>query len=227
MWSFVSQFEVLEGILVVAVVFFLALALEYLGFGALLNHRVFRRHVKSPLSHMCTFLAVLGAISYDLLAACNFRVVNRIIDIHGLNLVQYPLAVLGYLGGSAMGQDGRLGYGVVALLAWTFTLTALSLGTGVTRAVKLFALPSILFLTTLVLVFDPRQMDIQAINIVSGLTLDGVSLMSNWSLMTVSLSLTVFFAYRGLVARASSRGRRSSAIPPIGRGYRTSTRVSS
>lgn len=223
-WSFVSQFEVAEGILIVETVFLCGLALEYLGFGSLLNHRLFRGHVRSPLSRMCTLLAALGALSFDLLAMCNFKRLDRVIDIHGWNLVQYPLRVLGYIGGSAMGQDGRLGYGVLALMVWTFTLIALSLGAGLARAVKFFALPSMLFLTTLVFLFDPGQMDIQAINVASGLTYDGISLLSNWSLLTVSLALTLFFALRGMGRRASVRARRSSPLAPLVRAVRAASR---
>jgi hypothetical protein len=106
-------------------------------------------------------------------------------------VAQYPLNLLGVFGGSAYAQNGRLGYGALAFLIWGLTIGALSLAIGFTKAVKFFAVPSILFLTIVVLLFDPMEMDRQAINLVSGFTLDGISLLSNWFLLTLSLCLTV------------------------------------
>lgn len=211
-WSFASQFEVTEGILVVAAVSFLAVAMRYFGFGSLFDNYVLRRHVKPPLSLLCTLIAGLGALGFDVMVLCNLQRLDRVIDVHGWNVVQYPLGLLGYLGGSAMGQGGRLGYGLLALLVWGFTFASLSLGAGVTRAVKLFALPSILFLTVVVFLFDPREMASQAINILSGVTFEGISLVSNWSLLTVSLSFTVLFAYEGWARRDSTRLGRSTLV---------------
>jgi hypothetical protein len=66
--------------------------------------------------------------------------------------------------------------------------------------------PSILFLTIVVLLFDPREMDSQAINLVSGFTLNGISLLSNWFLLTVSLSLTIFeLVYESVKVRGKKK----------------------
>jgi hypothetical protein len=191
-WSFVSQFEVTEGIAAVAFLLLLAVIMESYGFGYLFRSPVLTDHLRSRISYLFAFLAFAGISSYALLVLCNPRKLRNIIDIHGWNVVQYPLNLFGYLGGSAMGQDGRMGYGGLALLTWGLTIVFLSLVVGFTRAVKFFALPSILFLTVVVLLFDPREMDIQAINLASEFTFDGVSLLSNWFLLTVSLFFTVY-----------------------------------
>jgi hypothetical protein len=223
-WSFVSQFEVAEGILVVAAVSFFIVAMEYLGFGSLFNNYLLRRHVRSPLSYLCVLFATVGALCFDLLVLCNFKELNRVIDINGWNLVQYPLSIFGYLGGGAMGDGGRLGYGALALLIWGLTVVALSFGTGFSRAVKLFALPSILFLTVVVFLFDPREMSSQAINLVSGVTFKGISLLSNWSLLTVSLFFTVFNLARMRPGRKDiARLRRSRWSSSLSRALHPST----
>jgi hypothetical protein len=191
-WSFASQFEVTEGVAAVAFLLLLAVIVESCGFGFLFDSPVLSNHLKSRLSYLFAFLAFAGISSYALLVLCNSRKLRSVIDINGWNVVQYPLNLFGYLGGSAMGQDGRMGYGTLALLTWGLTIVFLSLVIGLTRAVKFFALPSILFLTVVVLLFDPREMDIQAINLASKVTFDGVSLLSNWFLLTVSLFFTVY-----------------------------------
>jgi len=191
-WSLVSQFEVTEGIATVAFLLLLGVIIESCGFGFLFDSPVLSNHLKPRLSHLFTFLAVAGIFSFALLVLCNSKKLRDVLDINGWNVVQYPLNLLGFLGGSAMGQNGRMGYGALALLTWGLTIVFLSLAIGFTRAVKFFALPSLLFLTVVVLLFDPREMDSQAINLVSGFTFDGMSLLSNWFLLTVSLFFTVF-----------------------------------
>lgn len=212
-WSFVSQFEVAEGILTAIVLLSLVSAAD--SFGLLFDNRALSRHLKPPLSQLCTALAALGALSFDLLVLCNMQQLNHVLDYNGWNLVQYPLSLFGYLSGSVMGQAGRDGYGALALLVWELTVLALSLGRGFTRAVKLFAIPSILFLTVVVFLFDPREMDSQAINLVSGVTFRGISLLSNWFLLTVSL----FFTVSGL-AYELSRRRKSFGSSGLGRTFR-------
>ena len=152
---------------------------------------ILNSHLKFPFSNLFAVLATLGAVSYVLLVLCNIKQFCAVLDINGWNVVQYPLNLLGVFGGSAYAQNGRLGYGALASLMWGLTIVALSLAIGFTKAVKFFAVPSILFLTIEVLLFDTIEMDRQAINLVSGLTLDGVSLLSNWFLFTVSLCLTI------------------------------------
>lgn len=208
-WSLASQFEVAEGALLVATSSFVLVAAERLGLASRLDLHL-RKHVEPPISHAFTLLAVLGALCFDVLAICNFKAVNRVVDVNGLNLVQYPLRAFGYLGGDAMGPGGRLGYGALALAAWAFTVVFLTLGAGAKRAVKLFAVPSILFLTVVVLLFDPGQMDIQAVNLVSGVTFNGVSLLSNWSLMVVSLCFTVLSLARAKPGRKLGELTRSA-----------------
>jgi len=191
-WSFVSQFEVTEGIAAVVFLLLLATIIDSCGFGFLFDSPVLRNHLKSRLSHLFAFLAVAGIFSFALLVLCNSKRVRDVIDINGWNVVQYPLNLFGYLGGSALGQNGRLGYGALALLTWGLTIVFLALAIGLTRAVKFFAIPSVLFLTVVVFLFDPREMDIQAVNLVSEFTFNGISLLSNWFLLTVSLFFTVF-----------------------------------
>ncbi len=191
-WSSASQFEVAEGLLIVALLLLSTIVLKSSRFGYLFDSPFLRRHLKPPLSRLSAALAALGTLSYALLVLCNFRQGKDVLDIYGWNLTQYPLAVFGYFGGSALGQNGAVGYGALALLIWGLTVVALSLAWGLARGVKIFALPSILFLAVVVLLFDPGQMDLQAVNLVSGLTFDGVSLLSNWFLLTVSVFLCAF-----------------------------------
>lgn len=206
-WSFVSQFEVGEGMLAAAAMLLFLGSLEYLGLGSLLSHPLLTRHARFPFSRVWVFFALLGALSFGIMVLCNFRRLEPMIDINGWDLVQYPLSVLGYLGGSAMGNGGRVGYGVLAVLVWGFTAAALSLGVGLARATRLFVLPSVLFLTLVVLFVDPREMDSQAINLVSGVTFEGISLLSNWSLLTVSLYLTILSLGYGRLDRSRDHGR--------------------
>lgn len=190
-WSFFSQFEVLEGLAVISLLCLCAFAIERSGFRFLFYSPVFRYHLRSPLSRLCAVFAIGGMISYALLVLCNMQQICSVLDIYGWNVVRYPLDIFGFLGGSAMGQNGREGYGALALLIWGLTIIALSLSRGFMKAVRLFGIPSILFLTIVVLLYDPGQMDSQAINLVTGFTYDGISLLSNWFLLTVSLFFTI------------------------------------
>ncbi|HUK75117.1 MAG TPA: hypothetical protein VLU99_04930 [Nitrososphaerales archaeon] len=203
-WSSASQFEVTEGILIIAATMLLALGVEYRGSRSPLSHPIFRRHVRYPMSLVFVILAGVGALCFDDLVLCNFKELNSVIDLNGWNLAQYPLSVFGHLGGSAMGEGGRLGYGALAVSIWGLTLVALSLGAGFRTAVKLFALPSMLFLSVVVFLFDPREMASQAVNLVSGATFQGVSILSNWSLLTVSLFFTAREVAQDVLARGSS-----------------------
>jgi hypothetical protein len=193
-WSVVSQFEVTEGLVAVAFLLLCAVVIESygFGFGFTLDSPVTSNRLKPHLSRLFTFLAFAGMLSYVLLVLCNTKRLRDFIDVYGLNVVQYPLSLLGLVGGSAMGPGGRLGYGALAFLAWGATIVFLSLVIGLPKAVKFFALPSLVFLTAEVFLFDPREMDSQAINLVSDLTFKGMPLLSNWFLLTVSLFFTVF-----------------------------------
>jgi hypothetical protein len=205
-WSFVSQFEVTEGLLIVAVVLLSAVALKYSRLGYLFDSPVLSKHLKSPLSNLFNVLAAAGGVSFALLVLCNMKQLNSVLDVNGLNLVQYPLRVLGFLGGSALGQNGAVGYGALALMIWGLTIVALSLSRGLAMAVKSFALPSVLFLTVVVFLYDPGEMTSQAVNVVSGFTFNGISLLSNWCLLTISLSFSaVELIPRTLGRKASTR----------------------
>jgi len=210
-WSLVSQFQVTEGVVAVAALLPFAVLLESWGVGSLLDSTALRNLLRSRLSPVFAFLGAGGVICYVLLVLCNLGRVCRVLDVNGINVVQYPLGLLGFLGGSALGQDGRLGYGALALAIWGLTIGALSIPLGLTRAVRFFALPSLLFLAVVVLLFDPGEMDSQAINLVSGLTFDGMSLLGNWFLLTVSLFFTVFGLVRGRLGQSglarTARGR--------------------
>jgi hypothetical protein len=198
MWSSASQFEVAEGLVVVVLVL-LVVVLESRGMVSLFRYPILSKHLKSPLSRVFTVLAAVGALSYALLVMDNMKQLNHILDVGGLDIVQYPLRIFGFFGGSAMGQNGTAGYGALAFLIWGLTIVSLSLARGFTGAVKLFAIPSILFLTVVVFLFDPGEMASQAVNVVSGITYNGTSLLSNWFLLTVSLALVVFdLMYRRL-----------------------------
>jgi len=194
-WSFVSLFEVLEGFVAVAALLPLAVLVESWGLGSLLDSTRPSNLLRSRLSPLFAFLGVGGVLSFAILVLCNSKKVCSVLDVNGFNIVQYPLGLLGFLGGSALGQSGRLGYGALALVVWVLTLGALSVAMGSARAWKFFALPSLVFLTVEVLLFDPGEMDSQAINLVSDLTFDGMSLLSNWFVLTVS----VFFTAYGLM----------------------------
>jgi hypothetical protein len=203
-WSRVPQLEVAEGVVAVAALLPLVLLMESRGVGSLLDSNAPRRILRSHLSPVFAFLGAGGALCFVLLVLCNSKKINGVLDVNNLNVVQYPLSLLALLGGSALGPGGQLGYGALAFVVWVLTIGALSIPLGIARTVKFFALPSILFLVVFVLLFDPGQMDNQAINLASGFTLEGVSLLSNWFLLTVSLFFTVFgLVYKGPVRHSS------------------------
>lgn len=216
-WDYVSQFEVTEGLVAVAFLLLCAVVIESYGFGLRLDSPSPRNRLNAHLSHLFTFLALGGTLSYVLLVLCNTKRLLGIIDVNGWNVVQYPLSLLGFLGGTAMGPDGRLGYGALAFLAWGATILFLSLVIGFPKAVKFFALPALVFLTAEVFLFDPREMDSQAINLVSDLTFKGMPLLSNWFLLTVSLFFTVFGLTRD---RVGVFGRTRSARARLYLGLR-------
>jgi hypothetical protein len=205
-WSFVSQFEVIEGVVAVAALLPLAFLVESRGLGPRLDSLLVTRRLRSRLSPLFALLGAGGALSFVLLVLCNSRKVCRVLDVNGVNIVHYPLSVLGFIGGSALGQNGTLGYGALALVTWVLTLGALSVAMGTARAWRFFALPSVLFLTVEVLLFDPGEMDSQAINLVSSFTFDGVSLLSNWFLLTVSLFFTAYGLMRGRLGASRQAG---------------------
>jgi len=191
-WSFVSEFQVAEGVIAVAALLPLALTIESRGVGPRLDSLVLSSRTRSRLAPLFAFLGVAGILSFAILVLCNLKRVDRVLDASGVNIVQYPLSLLGFLGGSALGQNGRLGYGVLAFMTWALSIGALSVAIGSARAWKFFALPSLLFLAVVVLLFDPVEMDRQAINLASGFSFDGVSLLSNWFLLTVSFFFTAY-----------------------------------
>lgn len=204
--SFVSQFEVTEGLVVVSLLLLFVVIAKSCRFGLLFDSSIVSSHLKPRLSYLFAVLAVAGALSFTLLVLCNMKQLCNILDINGWNVVQYPLNLLGFLGGSALGQNGRVGYGVLTFLVWGLTIIALSFAIGFVKAVKLFAVPSILFLTIVVLLFDPREMDSQAVNLLSGFTFNGISLLSNWFLLTVSLFLIIFeFVYESAQVRSKKK----------------------
>jgi hypothetical protein len=194
-WSFVSQFQVEEGAAAVAVIMLLAVVIDSSGFG-LFESRILSSHLKFPLSGFFALMGVLGALSFSVLGLCGMKRVCNVIDASRVNVIHYPLGLMGLVGGAAFGPGGRLGYGTLSLFTWLAALLFLSIAVGVKRAGKFFALPSLLFLATAVLLFDPRQMSAQAVNIASHITFDRISLLSNWFLLTVSLSLMAFLAFR-------------------------------
>src|SRR5271169_3672855 len=124
-WSFVSLFEVLEGVVAVAALLPFAVLMESWGLGSLLDSTRLSNLLRSRLSALFAFLGAGGALAFALLVLCNSRKVNSVLDVNGFNIVQYPLGLLGFLGGSALGQDGSLGYGALALVVWVLTLGAL------------------------------------------------------------------------------------------------------
>ena len=205
-WSFVSQFEVLEGVAAVAALLPLTFLVESRGLGPRVDSLVVTKRLRSRLSPLFAFLGAGGALSFVLLVLCNSRKVCSVLDVNGVNIVQYPLSLLGFIGGSALGQNGSLGYGALALVTWVLTLGALSVAMGTARAWRFFALPSILFLTVVVLLFDPVEMDSQAINLVSNFTFDGMSLLSNWFLLTVSLFFTAYGLMHGRLGASKHAG---------------------
>ncbi|MGH9919999.1 MAG: hypothetical protein ACRD6W_14180, partial [Nitrososphaerales archaeon] len=125
-WSFISQFEVLEGVAAVAALLPLAFFVESRRLGPRLDSLVVTRRLRSRLSPLFAFLGVGGALTFALLVLCNSKKVDHVLDVSGVNIVQYPLSVLGFIGGSALGQNGTLGYGAFALVTWVLTLGALS-----------------------------------------------------------------------------------------------------
>ena len=143
------------------------------------------------------------------------RQLNSIIDVGGLNVVQYRLRILGYFRGSAAGESGRYGYGALALLIWALSMAALALGKGLLAALRWFALPSMLFLAVIVLLFDLKEMSVQAVNFVFGLTYNGVSLPSDWFVLTASLPLVILeLVYEGLWKKRDARIERSRITIP-------------
>lgn len=210
-WSLVSQLEVFEGVVAVAALLPLAFVMESSGIGYLLDSTYVSNLLRSRLSPLFTFLGAGGALSFVLLVLCNLKKVNQVLDVNGLNIVQYPLGILGFLGGSALGQRGQMGYGALALVTWVLTLGALSIPLGFSRALKFFALPSLLFLTVVVLLFDPTEMDLQAVNLVSSFAFDGVSLLSNWFLLTVSSFFTAYGLLHGRLRASREMVRPTSA----------------
>jgi hypothetical protein len=215
-WSSLTQLEVAEGLAAIGLLLLLSAAARSWGFASLLDSQSLNRHLRLPFSYFFAFLGVLGVVSFLSLGLCDTRRVCEVLDASGWNIVQYPLGFFGQVGGSSLGPGGAVGYGLLALMTWVVTLVFLSLGVGLARSVKLFAVPSLLFLTVVVLLFDPGDMAAHALNLVSGVNLDGMPLLSNWSLLTVSLFFTVYALARDVRrgARAGADGPPSTATGP-------------
>jgi hypothetical protein len=207
--SFATLLEVAEGLAAIGLLLLLSRAARSRGLGPLLDSPLLNKSLKAPFCYLFAFLGTLGALSFLSLGLCDMKRVCDVLDASGWDIVQYPLRILGRYDGSAYGPGGAVGYGALALMTWVGTVVLLTLGAGFARAVKLFAVPSLLFLTVVVLLFDPGEMGTHALNLVSGATIDGVSLLSNWSLLTVSLFFTVY-----ALARDVRRGARAGADGP-------------
>ena len=205
-WSLATLLEVAEGLAAVGLLLLLSSAARSRGLGPLLDSPLLNRSLKAPFSYFFAFLGAMGVLSFLSLGLCDMKRVCDVLDASGWDIVQYPLGVLGRLDGSAYGPGGAVGYGALALMTWVGTVFLLTLGAGFARAVKLFAVPSLLFLTVAVLLFDPGDMGTHALNLVSGATIEGVSLLSNWSLLTVSLFFTAYALVRGLRGGARAGG---------------------
>ena len=205
-WNFATLVEVAEGLAAIGLLLLLSRVARSRGLGPLLDSPLLNKSLKAPFSYFFALLGALGVLSFLSLGLCDMKRVCDVLDASGWDIVQYPLGVLGHFDGSAYGPGGAIGYGAVALMTWVGTVFLLTLGAGFARAVKLFAVPSLLFLTVAVLLFDPGDMGTHALNLVSGATIYGVSLLSNWSLLTVSLFFTVY-----ALARDVRRGGRAGA----------------
>jgi hypothetical protein len=208
-WSFATLLEVAEGLAAIGLLLLLSSTAKSRGLGPLLDSPLLDKSLKAPLSYLFAFLGTLGVFSFLIMGACDMKRVCDVLDASGWDIVQYPLGILGRLDGSAYGPGGVTGYGALALMTWVGTVFLLTLGAGFKRAVTLFAVPSLLFLTTVVLLFDPGDMGSHALNLVSGASIDGVSILSNWSLLTVSLFFTVY-----ALARHVRQGARAGADGP-------------
>ena len=191
-WSFVTELEVVEGLAAIGLLLLLSSAAKSWGFGRLLDSSLLNARLRPPFSYLFALLGALGVLSFLILGLCDTKRVCDVIDASGWDIVKYPLALLGRFDGSAYGPGGAIGYGALALMTWVGTVFLLTLGVGFVRAVKLFAVPSLLFLTVVVFLFDPGDMGNHALNLVSSAALDGVPLLSNWSLLTISLFFTVY-----------------------------------
>jgi hypothetical protein len=208
-WSLATLLEVAEGLAAIGLLLSLSSVARSRGLAPLLDSRLLKKHLRSPYSYFFAFLGTLGVLSFLLLGLCDTKRVCDVLDSSGWDIVQYPLGLLGSFDGSAYGPGGAIGYGALALMTWVGAVFLLTLGVGFARALKLFAVPSLLFLTVVVFLFDPGDMGSHALNLVSGAAVDGVPLLSNWSLFTVSLFFTV-----DALARGVRRGARGGADGP-------------
>jgi hypothetical protein len=184
-WNWLAQVEVIEGIIVIGTALVIARLVRF-DFGYEMHSRP-----RLPL----VLVGIVSTISYAVLVLCNSRQgMNTVsgVGLGGVDLMRYPLGLLGFFGGSSLGPSGADGYGLFSLMVWVLAFISFSLGIGVARTMRLFTFPSMLFLAVFVLLVDPGEMSKQAVNVVAGLAYDGVSLLSNWLLLTVSLFFTVF-----------------------------------
>jgi hypothetical protein len=215
-WSSVTELEVAEGLLAIGLVLLLSFEAKSIGFGPMLDSPLLNKRLKPPFSYLFAILGTVGALSFLVLGLCDTKRVCEVIDTGGLDVVQYPLRVLGRFDGAAYGPGGAIGYGTLGLLTWVGAVVLLTLGEWFARALKLFAVPSLLFLTVVVFLFDPGDMGNHALNLVSGLTLGGMPLLSNWSLLTISLFFTAYALVHDV--RRSARGGADRPSPATGTG---------
>lgn len=81
-------------------------------------------------------------------------------------------------------------FGVAAFVVWGLISFCLFLAKGLTSAMRIFGLPSILFLMILLLIFDSGEMPMHATNFTTW-SLSGISIVSNWFVLIVTSSLVV------------------------------------
>jgi hypothetical protein len=195
-WSSVSQFEVAEGLTVVALLLLVLIIFRQTRSDfSRLGSSALGKHLKPRLSYLSTALALVGASVFVLFVLSNTHDPG---DAMPAALASIPKCVV-----RLFGFHGRTGYGMAAFVVWALTLACLSLAKGFIDAMKLFGFPAVLLLTTMVLVFDPYAMDVHAANFASW-TFGSTYLFSNWFLFVMSLSF-VLVSFVPSIARRARR----------------------
>ncbi|MGP8057060.1 MAG: hypothetical protein ACLP9K_05630 [Nitrososphaerales archaeon] len=180
-WSYQSYAEIAEGFAILALSLPL-LTVKKLDFAWL--HRPLAPRFPRQLFMA---LATVGA---------SFFALSAVMDANYYNWVHssyrgYYLSLL-----QALRFESSLSLGVTAFGVWGLTVLVLSFRRGIVGGIRIFGLPAILCLMSMLLIFDSGEMTLNVTKFIT-LSAGGIDLVSNWLVLTVSAGLMGWAVLKG------------------------------
>jgi hypothetical protein len=189
-WGYASCAQIAEGFAVLVLLFPLSTSPRIV-------KRLYFSWLHRPLAprfpkRLLVSLVLIGASVFVLCALMDANYYNWVHSSYR----GYYLSLL-----QALRFESSFSLGVTAFGAWGLTVLVLSLHKGIVGSARVFGLPAILCLMSMLLVFDSGEMILNVTKFITW-SAGGIGLVSNWSVLIVASFLFVYaLAYRRLGLR--------------------------